>query len=394
MDMTVSTAKTFPRDVRPFKPKLMNLATMDLETAESCYYTLERMEADGRKKLIIGPSIRLIEMAAAVWGNLRSGARFVSDSGDFIVTEGASHDLEANVYWTAQNIRRITRRDGSRYNTDMIAITANASMSIAARNAVLRHLPRPTIDGVIDACQRMVSRNPGDLAERVRKMVGYFERQGITPDRVLAKLDRPNIEAVTADDLALLKGFITWVKDAQSTWDEVFPRDEGHGQPAPTTGQQPTADTGEDAKRAATKPTAQPPKTEPGKPTTAPGKSGPPAEAQTVLLPPPTPTNDQPGKAPRRRAVREATPQNTTALPPTAPVTEGDITPPQLIELRKTIAAITPPVTERQVAVVLWELGIVEADTAPANLDSLSDADAGLALANFDSLIEQARAVK
>ena len=113
-----------------------------------------------------------------------------------------------------------------------------------------------------------------------------------------------------------------------------------------------------------------------------------------MLLPPPTPTNDQPGKAPRRRAVREATPQNTTALPPTAPVTEGDITPPQLIELRKTIAAITPPVTERQVAVVLWELGIVEADTAPANLDSLSDADAGLALANFDSLIEQARAVK
>ncbi len=77
IDMQVSTAKKYPRpDPSAIKKKMESFATMDEETAESCFYSLPR---DG--KTIQGPSVRLAEIAVACYGNLRAASRVIANDG-------------------------------------------------------------------------------------------------------------------------------------------------------------------------------------------------------------------------------------------------------------------------------------------------------------------------
>src|SRR5687767_2260566 len=89
IDMQVATAKRYPRSISNFKQKAMEMATLDEETAESCFYNLPR---DGKE--IQGPSARLAEIVASAWRNTRSGARVIANDGKSITAQGFCHDLE------------------------------------------------------------------------------------------------------------------------------------------------------------------------------------------------------------------------------------------------------------------------------------------------------------
>lgn len=42
IDMQIATAKKYPRSISKFKAKALEMATLDEETAESCFYNLPR----------------------------------------------------------------------------------------------------------------------------------------------------------------------------------------------------------------------------------------------------------------------------------------------------------------------------------------------------------------
>src|SRR3954462_11756172 len=107
VDIQISTAHKYPRSLTVVKRRMMDLATLDEETAESCFYKLNR-----QGKSIEGPSIRLAEIAASSFGNLRYGARVIANDGKQITAQGFCHDLESNVMSTIEVKRRITGRDG------------------------------------------------------------------------------------------------------------------------------------------------------------------------------------------------------------------------------------------------------------------------------------------
>ncbi len=139
IDISIATAKRYPRSIQKFKENVLTLATLDQETAESCFYSIRR-----QGKTIQGPSIRLAEIAVGAWGNIRAGARIVGETADgkFITSVGFCHDLENNVMVAMESRRRITKRNGEKYGDDMIGTTANAAAAIGFRNAVLKVVPK------------------------------------------------------------------------------------------------------------------------------------------------------------------------------------------------------------------------------------------------------------
>src|SRR3954464_4480381 len=89
IDLMISTAKRYPRNVAKIAANMKTLATLDEEVAIGCFYTLERKDADGKKKLIQGKSIRLAEIAVTCYQNIRAGARIIDNDGSWVTAQGA-----------------------------------------------------------------------------------------------------------------------------------------------------------------------------------------------------------------------------------------------------------------------------------------------------------------
>ena len=141
IDIQVATARRFPRSLAQFKKDALEMVTLDEDTAASCFYSIPRAG-----KFIEGKSVRLAEIAASAYQHIVIGVRILEEDDKFIYAEGVAWDLQRNYKVIKPSRRRITTKNGTRYNDDMIAVTANAAASIAFRNAVFacirRHLPR------------------------------------------------------------------------------------------------------------------------------------------------------------------------------------------------------------------------------------------------------------
>ena len=142
IDIQVSTAKQFPRDISATLNKIATYATMDKETAEDCFYVLRRKGSNGQDSVIEGLSVRMAEIIAGCWGNIRVQTRIIGNDGKMITAQAICHDLETNFAVSKEVKRRITDRNGRTFSEDMQVVTGNAAASIAFRNAVLAVIPK------------------------------------------------------------------------------------------------------------------------------------------------------------------------------------------------------------------------------------------------------------
>jgi hypothetical protein len=157
------------------------------------------------------------------WGNIRADAKVIDVGIKEITAEGMCWDLERNVAVRVQVKRRITDKNGRRYNDDMIVVTGNAACSIALRNAVFKVVPMAYTKAVYDAARQVAIGDAKTLASKRAEMVAYFGKMGVTPERVFAAVTKKNIEDIGLDDLVLLKGLATAIKEGDTTVDEAFP---------------------------------------------------------------------------------------------------------------------------------------------------------------------------
>lgn len=96
IDIQIATAKKYPRSLARVKNDILSTATLDEETAESCFYVLPARGNEGGKP-IQGASVRLAEIAVSCFGNIKAGARIISNDGNFVIAQGVCHDVEKNV---------------------------------------------------------------------------------------------------------------------------------------------------------------------------------------------------------------------------------------------------------------------------------------------------------
>jgi hypothetical protein len=218
IDTQIATAKRYPRSIGRFKSQAKAMATMDEETAASCFYTLPRAG-----KSISGPSVRLAEIVGSAWGNIRYSARVIADDGKILTAQGVCIDLETNVAASVEVRRRVTDKRGRRFTDDMIVVTGNAACSIALRNAIFKVVPGVYVKDVLHACREVAIGDAKTLATKRADMVAYFGKMGVLPERVYAAVGKASAEDIGLEELAALKGMATAIRDGDSTIEEVFP---------------------------------------------------------------------------------------------------------------------------------------------------------------------------
>src|SRR5512146_2764523 len=89
VDSQIATAQAYPRDLVKFRKRALAMATLDLETAQSCIYHRPVGKGDdGKQKIAEGESIRMAEIVGAAFGNLRVGSRVIEQTPTFVRAEG------------------------------------------------------------------------------------------------------------------------------------------------------------------------------------------------------------------------------------------------------------------------------------------------------------------
>lgn len=223
IDVQIATARRYPRSIKAFMDSALSMATIDQSTAESCFYVLTRKDKDGEVKSIEGPGVRLAEICAAAWGNLRFGSRIVGEDDKFVTAQGMAFDLQNNVAMTIEVRRRITNKHGRRYSDDMVAVTANAASAIALRNAIFRVIPKAFIDPIYKAAKKVAVGTAETLDARRRKLLDRFAKMGVGQERIMTSMGLKGLADIDLEMMEKLIGLGTAIKDGEITIETAFP---------------------------------------------------------------------------------------------------------------------------------------------------------------------------
>ena len=177
IDIQIATAKQYPRDLNAVLNKIATYATMDRETAEDCFYVLRRKDRDGNDSVIEGLSVRMAEIIAGAWGNIRVQARIIGNDGRQITAQAICHDLETNFAVSKEVKRSIVTKKGYTFSEDMQVVTGNAACSIAFRNAVLTVIPKAVTKRIINEVKQVALGQSIDLEQSRQNVIQYFARE-------------------------------------------------------------------------------------------------------------------------------------------------------------------------------------------------------------------------
>ena len=220
IDMQISTAKAYPRNITRSVENAIAIVTMDKQTASTCSYSLPR-----GGKTISGPSVHLAKILAQSWGNLRVEAKVVSIDRTQITSQAVAFDLENNLAIKVEVKRSIMSRKG-RFNEDMIAVTGNAANAISLRNAILAVIPRSVINKVYDIAKKTITGDLSDKAKLLKKRKQVFDglkdSYSVSEKEALEAIGKPSISTITSDDLVTLIGIVQAIKDGDTTVKMAF----------------------------------------------------------------------------------------------------------------------------------------------------------------------------
>lgn len=225
VDIQIATAHRFPRDIEDCKHQIVSLACMDDDVAYNCFYHLERTDKNGQKVIIEGPSVRLAEIIATSWRNLRVAARVIGNDGKTITAQGVCHDLETNVAISVENKRSIVTSKGYTYSEDMQVVVGNAAAAIALRNAVCKVVPQVLIKSCVKEIQAKALEHikKAGVSEMWNKWLGYMQKTyRLTEAQILKYLGRKSAAEVTEADLMNLSGAYQAINEGTTTVEETF----------------------------------------------------------------------------------------------------------------------------------------------------------------------------
>ena len=222
IDIQISTAKQYPRDLQQVLNKIGTYATMDKETAEDCFYVLRREGANGQSSVIEGLSVRMAEIIASSWGNLRIQSRIIGNDGRMITAQAICHDLETNLAVSKEVKRRITNKYGKTYSEDMQVVTGNAASSIAFRNAVLAVIPKAVTKRIINEVKKVAMGQSIDLEQSRQNVLNYFGKLGVTNEQIFHYLGIKAIEQIDKQMIFELRATRNAIEEGTTTVKETF----------------------------------------------------------------------------------------------------------------------------------------------------------------------------
>ena len=222
IDIQIATAKQYPRDINRVLNTIATYATMDKETAEDCFYVLRRKDANGNDNVIEGLSIRMAEIIAGAWGNLRIQTRIIGNDGRKITAQAVCHDLETNFAVCKTVDRRITTKSGKTYSEDMQVVTGNAAASIAYRNAVLAVIPKAVTKRVINEVKKVALGQSIDLEQSRQNVIQYFAKLGVKQEQLFLYLGVNSVQEIDKQKIFELRATANAIKEGTTSVEECF----------------------------------------------------------------------------------------------------------------------------------------------------------------------------
>lgn len=222
IDIQIATAKQYPRDINRVLNTIATYATMDKETAEDCFYVLRRKDANGNDNVIEGLSIRMAEIIAGAWGNLRVQTRIIGNDGRKITAQAICHDLETNFAVCKTVDRRITTKSGKTYSEDMQVVTGNAAASIAFRNAVLAVIPKAVTKRVINDVKKVALGQSIDLEQSRQNVIQYFAKLGVKQEQLFLYLGVNSVQEIDKQKIFELRATANAIKEGTTSVEECF----------------------------------------------------------------------------------------------------------------------------------------------------------------------------
>lgn len=223
IDTQVATAKKYPRNLTKVRLNSVAIATMNKETAEACRYA----KPVGGKS-ITGPSVHLARIVCQQYGNIRVQQRIKQITDKSIIAEAVAFDMETNYAVCVEARRSILDKKGNRYTESVIETNAMAILAIAERNAILKVVPKSIIDSVYDEAFKCANGDLSDNAKLLQARDKAFEylktEYGATEAEVLNCLGIKTKEAVKAEHIADLRGYVQALKDKEISASELFKR--------------------------------------------------------------------------------------------------------------------------------------------------------------------------
>jgi hypothetical protein len=234
IDSLIFRAQQQPRSLKAFVNEALSMATLNEDIADSCAYALPR-----GNKTVEGPSVRLAEIIASSYGNLRTGSRVIYNDGKHITAQGVVHDLQKNILHTEEVQRSIlqhewepdptrpgkNRKTGKMVlmNEDMQTITGRAACAIAYRNAIFKVVPAALIQDIYEKVKEIAKGTEQTLSARRLKAIQYFTALGIKEAQIFQVLEGKGIEDIDLDKFALLRGMASAHRNGEATLDGIFP---------------------------------------------------------------------------------------------------------------------------------------------------------------------------
>lgn len=220
-EQQVDIAHRYPRDVAQIAAAISAMATIDEETAQDCLYALPR---DG--KPIKGPSARFAEIVKSLYRNNAVTSRVVKvDRIERIVTaEGVFLDFEGNASTSVEERRSLVGQDGALLAEGDITLAGSALVAIARRNAILAAVPKPIWRGAYMAVQRLIAGDAALLPETRALTLEAFALYGVETDQLLRIMGVKSVEAITLEQIPVLRGMFAALKNGEATVQEMFGR--------------------------------------------------------------------------------------------------------------------------------------------------------------------------
>lgn len=223
IDMQISTAKAYPRDLQKAIQNSISIVTMDMEVAKSCCYSLNK-----GGKIIAGPSVYLARILAQQMGNMRVENRVVGFDATHATCEAVCFDLERN-YAVRTQIKKSIVGNRGRFTEDMCTIIANAGNAIAFRNAIFNVVDKSIVDKVYNAARGKITGDITDenklIARRTSLIKGIketFNSYNITDEEIAKCVGKNSVSHIGADEMVMLIGLANCLKEGEMTVESVF----------------------------------------------------------------------------------------------------------------------------------------------------------------------------
>jgi hypothetical protein len=206
------------RKIDDFSKKLMSYATHSQPVALSMFYTLPRAG-----KQIIGPSVRYAEVVAPCWKNNSTGSRMIGSTEDTTTAQGVFIDYECNTRNVKEIPRKITDKEGRKFNADMILTTSKAALSIAYREAILKGgVPMALWSPAYEQAKLTAVGQAVSHAARIDLAMEYLNKLGVSEWQICNAVGVTSPKELEVDHLVTLKTLCEEIKKGVRTIEEVF----------------------------------------------------------------------------------------------------------------------------------------------------------------------------